>query len=462
MPRLRRALLCLPLLGAACAEPELPIGGGGETDRALVVDIPPVRGTELDLLFVIDNTENMTARQVALKASFQRLLSHLAYVPGGVPDLHVGVVSTDLGTGSMTWAVDGCSVAGDGAQLQSVPRDLGCTAPGEAYLKDYRDGDGRQVNYAADDLASAFECISVLGSSGCAFEQPLEAMRLALDGAVPENQGFVRPSATLGVVILTDEDDCSISDPAFFDPDLDTTGVVSKFRCFEKGVFCGGDDVRVEGEFDDCEPNEQSDYLHGVAEYAAFLDDAKFDPDQVVVAGMIGAASLVEVEVNVDDQPQVVPACTDSAGTPAYPAVRLQHFLEEARQGGEVSSLCSDDGRPLDALSATARRLRKALGTACLDGDLVDVDPETIGLQFDCTIWDRYPDGTEVELPQCAEPFDPDDSTVVPCYAIKTGPEACGDFRPHQLALQVWRGSWDASPPAGVHSIGECLVNQMQ
>jgi hypothetical protein len=400
----------------------------------------------------------MTARQVALRASFERMLSHLAYVPGGVPDLHVGVVSTDLGTGSTTWSVPGCSESGDGGALRSLPIDGGCTAPGEAFLRDYRDGDGRATNYSADDLASAFACISVLGTGGCAFEQPLEAMRRALDGGIPENDGFVRPGATLGVVILTDEDDCSVSDPGFFAPDLDTSGQVSKFRCFEKGVYCGGDDVRVEGRFEDCEPNEMSDYLHGVAEYAAFLDQAKFDPEQVVVAGMIGASTLVEVEVSVDDQPQVVPACTDATGTPAYPAVRLQHFLEEARQGGEVSSLCSDDGRALDALSATARRLRKALGTACLDGDLIDVDPDTLGLQFDCTIHDRYADDTEVELPECSEPWDPESSDVVPCYAIKTGPEACGDFRPHQLALQVWRGSWDAAPPAGVHSIGECLV----
>ncbi|HTM19688.1 MAG TPA: hypothetical protein VL172_04245 [Kofleriaceae bacterium] len=449
----------MPLMCAACAEPEVPVGGGAAGEQALVVDIPPVRGSALDLLFVIDNTENMTSRQVALRASFERLLAHLAYVPGGMPDLHVGIVSTDLGTGSPTWSVPGCSVDGDAGTLRSLPLDPGCAAPADAYLSDARDGDGRLTNYAQADLASAFQCLSVLGAGGCAYQQPLEAMRRALDGSLAANDGFVRPEATLGVVILTDQDDCSVSDPEFFDPDLDSDGVLSKFRCFERGVYCGGDDVRVEGKFDDCVANEQSDYLHGVHEYARFLDQAKLDPDQVVVAGLIGTSSLVEVEVTVDDRPQVVPACTDSTGTPTYPAIRLQDFLHQARQDSEVASLCSDDGHPLDALEATARRIRKALGTACLDGDLVDVDADAAGLQFDCTIWDKYPDGELVELPECSQPYDPADSEVVPCYAIKTGPEACGDFRPHQLALQVWRGAWDAGQPDGVHTVGQCLVN---
>ena len=247
-------------------------------------------------------------------------------------------------------------------------------------------------------------------------------------------------------------------DNGLFDPRLDGSGQVSKFRCFQHGVLCGGDDVRIEGQYHGCEPKSDSEYLVDVADYARFLDDLKFDPAQVVVTGMIGDSSLVEVEVDVDDRPQLVPACDDTNRGPAYPAIRMQHFLDATKHGGEVSSLCG--ARPLDALTDTARRLRKAMGTHCLDGDLIDIDPDTAGLQFECRVYDRSPDGRSTEIPRCENPYHPDRSSSDPCYAIKTGPAACGDFRPHQLALQIWRGEWGAAQPPGTHTLGECLVAQ--
>jgi hypothetical protein len=450
------ALLVAPaLLASACTEVAIPVGTRTDGDYVRVVDVPPIIQRDLDLLFVVDNTDTMENRQRELDYSFRKLVSHLEFAEGGMPDLHIGVVSTDLGAGG--YPVPGCGVIGDAGALQSAPRGIACDGPSDAFLRDYASGGGlRDTNYTEASLADAFSCISRLGTDGCAFEQPLEAMKLALDGYTAENQGFLRPGAALGLVILTDEDDCSVYDNQLFDPMLDGSGSVEKFRCFRHGVVCGGDDVRLEGEYTGCEPKRDSDYLADVAGYARFVDQLKFDPEQVVVTGMIGDSSLVEVQVDLDDRPQLVPACTDESGGAAYPAVRLQHFLDSTAQGGQVSSLCGD--KPLDALGATARRLRKVLGTRCLDGDLVDVDPETAGLQFDCRVYDLAPDGSTDDLPACTDPYDPERSEVVPCYAIKTGPAECGDFRPHQLALQVWRGAWDAPQPTGTHTIGECLV----
>jgi hypothetical protein len=62
----------------------------------------------------------------------------------------------------------------------------------------------------------ALDCTAGLGTSGWGFEQPLEAMYLALDGN-PANQGFLREDAHLAVVIFADEDDCSVADPHLFD-----------------------------------------------------------------------------------------------------------------------------------------------------------------------------------------------------------------------------------------------------
>lgn len=446
-----KTLPVLTLLLCACADISVPVGTRGDGNYRVVVDVPPTINTDLDLLFVVDNTETMESRQLALRYAFADLQSHLEFAEGGLPNLHVGVVSTDMGTG--TFAVPGCFDGGDGAALQNAPRLNGCQAPTERYLSDY--GEGTDTNFGDQKLTDAFACISQLGTSGCRFEQPLAAMKRALDGSQASNAGFLRPGAALGVVILTDEDDCSVDDDEFFDPRLEADGSVSKFRCFEQGVICGGDDVRLEGEYSGCEPKPDSPYMPDTTRYADFVSGLKFDPENVVVTGMIGTASLIEVQVNVDNQPQLVPACRDDAGEPTYPAVRLQAFLDETG-GGELAPLCGD--RPLSALSGTARKLRKVLGTHCLDGDLLDVDPDTYGLQPDCHVYDQYPDGSRIAVPQCSSPYDPESSQVVPCYAIKTGPAECGDFMPHQLALQVWRGAWEAPQPFGVHTIGECLV----
>lgn len=448
-----KTLPVLTLLLCACTEIPVPVGTRGDGDYAVVVDVPPNINRDLDLLFVVNNTETMDSRQLALQQAFADLQSHLEFAEGGLPDLHVGVVSTDLGTG--TWAVDGCMDGGDGAALQNKPRIAGCQAPTERFLSDYSDGTGRDTNFGEQNLTDAFACISQLGTSGCTFEQPLEAMYRALDGDQTANDGFLRPGAALGVVIITDEDDCSVTNDEFFDPRIDGSTKVSKFRCFEQGVICGGDDVRLEGEYSGCEPKPDSAYIPNTTKYADFVSGLKLDPENVIVTGMIGTASLIEVQVNVDNQPQLVPACRDDAGEPAYPAVRLQAFLDETG-GGELSPLCSN--RPLSALSGTARRLRKVMGTHCLDGDLLDVDPDTYGLQPDCRVYDQYPDGSRTAVPQCSSPYNPEESVEVPCYAIKTGPAECGDFMPHQLALQVWRGAWDTPQPFGVHTIGECLV----
>ncbi len=437
-----------------CAEPLVPLGANVDEEYVVVVDIPPSYGDALDLLFVVDNSETMGDKQPALEHSLQRLLSNLEFGRSGLPDLHVGVVSTDMGVGDNP--VAGCDFAGDGGTLQNTPRLSGCSAPRDRYLSDYSDGLGRVTNYEAESLTSAFSCIAQLGTNGCGFEQPLEAMRKALDHSNPENNGFVRPGAALGIIFMTDEDDCSVFDNGMFAPELDGTGQVSKFRCFRNGVTCPGDDVRIAGEFTNCIAKSDSQFMPYVAEYASFLSDLKFDPEQIVVTGIIGDSELVEVEVDFDDQPQLVPACEDQDGAIAYPAVRLQQFLRASQFGGEISSLCQ--GQPLSALDTAARKLRKALGTSCVDGTLRDLDPDEPGLQYDCLVYDLAPDGTRTEIPECPEPNRVSASEVVPCYAIKTGPEECGDFPPQQLALQVWRGTWNAPQPAGTHTLGECLV----
>jgi signal transduction histidine kinase len=54
---------------------------------------------DLDILFVIDNSSSMQAERTSLTHNFQRFINTLEHIDGGLPSVHIGVVSTDLGAG---------------------------------------------------------------------------------------------------------------------------------------------------------------------------------------------------------------------------------------------------------------------------------------------------------------------------------------------------------------------------
>jgi hypothetical protein len=188
---------------------------------------------KLDVLFVVDNSVSMTEEQATLVASLTKLVQQLTTgdLDGDgqsdmepVTDLHLGVVSTDMGADG-TPGVPSCgnnAAWGDDGRLISASRDPSCNgfALSGASYQAYVPG-GTQT---PDQLASDFGCLVSLGKDGCGFEQPLEAMYKALaPQAVKfakgtkghgdlENSGFLREDAKLVVIIVSDEDDCSITE----------------------------------------------------------------------------------------------------------------------------------------------------------------------------------------------------------------------------------------------------------
>jgi hypothetical protein len=72
---------------------------------------------------------------------------------------------------------------------------------------------GAQANFTGS-IADVFSCLaSGLGTQGCGEEHQLEAFELALLGSSPSignaaQIAMLRPSAYLGLVFLSDEDDC--------------------------------------------------------------------------------------------------------------------------------------------------------------------------------------------------------------------------------------------------------------
>jgi hypothetical protein len=221
--------------------------------------MPPGPIDKLDLLFVVDNSNSMVAKQASLKTALPSFIEALTTgtrptgEASGYPalqDLHVGVVSTDMGSAGINFSschADG----GDDGRLQHAPHGANCQVSYPAFLSF-----DAASNQDSSQFASDFACIAVLGTGGCGFEQPLEAQLKALwpsvfmdssghvvtpnpisflstttqgtlgHGDVPAaqggNLGFLRNEASdpsmIAVVLLTDEDDCSARNTQIFAP----------------------------------------------------------------------------------------------------------------------------------------------------------------------------------------------------------------------------------------------------
>src|SRR5262245_681481 len=106
--------LCLALSGCALIDGSAtsPGDGGAGSDSADVPKCrtPPCRqlinelpgappSRDLDLLFVIDNSNSMMEEQAALASALPRFVDALSGAAGGLPNLHVGVISADVGIG---------------------------------------------------------------------------------------------------------------------------------------------------------------------------------------------------------------------------------------------------------------------------------------------------------------------------------------------------------------------------
>src|SRR3954464_8786991 len=61
-------------------------------------DIPITVNRKIDILFVIDDSPSMLDKQTNLKANFPNFVNVLNTIQGGLPDVHLGVVTSDLGT----------------------------------------------------------------------------------------------------------------------------------------------------------------------------------------------------------------------------------------------------------------------------------------------------------------------------------------------------------------------------
>ena len=369
--------------GVRCAADQVcdPVLGCRSRDACLDPGCCEIAGAPVDVLLVIDNSASMAEEQASLAAQIPRVVEVLAsgdFDGDGTPetaaayDLHFGVVTTDMGTRGNPIVMCPEPVFGDDGVLRTEGRtDLtGCTDSYPSFLALHPSDPGADPAAVARDLT----CVGQMGTSGCGFEQPLEAMLKALtpstsavrfydgttghaDGA---NRGFLRDDSILVVLVLSDENDCSASDPELFDPASTRYTEDLNLRCstypealhpvarFVDGVLATRGDARdiifavVAGIPSDLTPG-------GAPDFARVLSDPRMA--EVVEAGM---------------PPRLAYSCEDVGGA-AYPPRRLVETAQQLQGRGATSvlgSICQPDlSAPLEDL---LRRIALRLGERCL------------------------------------------------------------------------------------------------
>jgi hypothetical protein len=123
-PQLRLAvsLVSVPLVLFACADhalvPPNPMPEE-QTDNWRSVDVT----RKVDILFMIDNSRSMEQEQENLARNFPAFIDQLRNIKGGLPDVHIGVITSDLGAGTLDSS--GCRPGGLGGLFQGWDRGCG-------------------------------------------------------------------------------------------------------------------------------------------------------------------------------------------------------------------------------------------------------------------------------------------------------------------------------------------------
>ena len=227
-----------------------PTSGGDSPLNANQFLVPLGTIPQLDLVFMIDNSPSMAPKQDKLRAQFPKLIDALKNPgDGSLPDLRIALIDSDLGTGGAYMVgpcgpkdANGTLTLGDEGKFQMLgASDCGVTDASTLWLE-YRNG--APVNFTGD-IQSVFTCLAGnLGTLGCGFEQQLQSYEFALKSTGLGNeaqQTMLRPGAYLGLVFLSDEDDCSASmNFGIYGDKADARGESASLRCATRAHACDG------------------------------------------------------------------------------------------------------------------------------------------------------------------------------------------------------------------------------
>ncbi|MEM9070900.1 MAG: hypothetical protein AAGE52_20490 [Myxococcota bacterium] len=347
----------------------------------------------VDLLFMMDNSNSMSEEQVAIAREIPNLVRTLASgdiadpatgLPDGEQDfppvrsLHVGVVTSDMGTGG--FLVPTCAESnfgGDGIlRTQGNVSISGCMATFPSFLE-FRPADGGDPTAFASDV----ECVAVLGTNGCGFEQQLEATLKALtpssssitfgmgtvghaDGA---NNGFLRDDSLLTVIMVTDEDDCSASDPDLFNPSSTRYSGDLNLRCFQFPEAVHPVERFSEGLL----ATRQDRNLLVFAAITGIPEAINPSPDTPTDYAGILSNDLMQEMVDPAMPTRLRPSCNRPGTGIAFPPRRIVSVAQQLDAGGAtaiVQTICQDSYAA--AIQAVINRIADVLGGTCLPRSL--------------------------------------------------------------------------------------------
>ncbi len=367
---------------------------------------PRGQNRNADILFMIDDSGSMALNQANLVANFPVLMNTLRGFPGGLPDLHIAVVTSDLGAG-VEQGIAGCIPGGKGGAFRAP---AGCLSTADSYI--IESGNETTKNYAGT-IDQAFSCLATVGTLGCGLEHQLASAAVALGfrGTTPaSNVGFLRPDAFLAVAFITNEDDCSTTpDSTIFD-----TSVIGQasplgpliFRCNHLGHLCGGVKPPRDGiasvTLTDCHSAEDG-VLYRVRDLSDFIKSLKPDPTMLFVSAIAGPVNPYRVNYTLSSSseynPAIAQSCMRTDGSYAAPAPRMADFVAQFGPNGTSSSLCDDSYAP--ALTQLGNAIGRSFTSHCLDAPVADSNPTLPGIQASCDVVLRAPTFADVVLSQC-------------------------------------------------------------
>jgi hypothetical protein len=310
--------------------------------------VPTGTPVKLDLLFMIDDSPSMQEEQANLARNFPRLIDALKKLPAGFPDLHLGVLSSDMGAGAANLAGACGNSLGDRGVLQ-VRSGCGLDPKNGRYLSSQNGG--TQNNFDGD-IAEVFACLAGLGTNGCGFEHQLQSVRMALSGFVADNAGFLRSDAHLAVVYITDEDDCSAPANSTLFESL-VSGQDTSLRCSLAGHICNGKAPPAEvfsTPLANCSAAPDGGGM--LIPVQTFVDEMKQLRTQSVSVSVIGgwpadvASANYAIGYDVTSQYSnlltSMPIC-ESANGKAVVELRMKQFVDAFGAAGQIMSICQDD-----------------------------------------------------------------------------------------------------------------------
>ena len=421
----------------------------------------------VDMLVVVDNSGSMQEEQEILATAFFPLVNALVnplpdWPYGAADNVRVAIVSSDMGLqwggnpyeNGDGWPGDtptGCGSVGDNGEFQTYgsgktinvqhnvipcdgsasqcPTGWACSVddPTEEGLCQAPGGDGTGQNCPGmastwaetpigsgedavknDELAFQVACLSALGTNGCGFEQQLQAAAVGLHK--DSQDAFTRDDALLAVLVVSDEEDCSIESNGLFAEDE-----IQNLADGRVNIACGNNPEHL---YDASGYKTTIEQVKGgqshSAVFAAIVGVPAGDGNEL--SSCEGSGDVIgqcldhpDMELNIiqeNDAYFFEPACDrwegDEQVTKARPGRRYVEVATEFADMGYLYSICRANWSP--AMEDIAKLIAENLAGTCYPKPL-DWDPATKRAKCDVVV--EYDD-----IDEC--PFEiPDEKEVV-------------------------------------------------